>query len=92
MYLLESLHRAVLLLPIITALCFVFFVWQLFSRYNAKGAASVTASSATSGSPSAPYCPASAASWPELYAEFSNANFFRPQPGRRVITTYRLRF
>jgi outer membrane receptor protein involved in Fe transport len=28
----------------------------------------------------------------ELYAEFSNASFFRPQPGRRIITTYRMRF
>jgi len=28
----------------------------------------------------------------ELYAEFSNSTFFRPQPGQRVITTYRLRF
>lgn len=28
----------------------------------------------------------------ELYSEFSNATFFRPQPGRRTIATYRLRF
>jgi outer membrane receptor protein involved in Fe transport len=28
----------------------------------------------------------------ELYAEFSNASFFRPQPGRSVTATYRLRF
>jgi len=28
----------------------------------------------------------------ELYAEFSNATFFRPQPERRAIATYRLRF
>ncbi len=28
----------------------------------------------------------------ELYAEFSNAAFFRPQPERRVVATYRLRF
>lgn len=27
----------------------------------------------------------------ELYAEFSNASFFRPQPGQNVILTYRLR-
>jgi outer membrane receptor protein involved in Fe transport len=28
----------------------------------------------------------------ELYAEFSNAVFFRPEPGRRVSAAYRLRF
>ena len=28
----------------------------------------------------------------ELYAEFSNATFFRPQPGRSVTGSYRLRF
>ena len=28
----------------------------------------------------------------ELYAEFSNATFFRPQPGRSVTASYRLRF
>ncbi len=28
----------------------------------------------------------------ELYAEFSNATFFRPQPKRRVIASYRFRF
>ncbi len=28
----------------------------------------------------------------ELYAEFSNASFFRPQPGRNVTAVYRLRF
>ena len=28
----------------------------------------------------------------ELYAEFSNATFFRPQPKRSVILTYDLRF
>jgi outer membrane receptor protein involved in Fe transport len=28
----------------------------------------------------------------ELYAEFSNSTFFRPQPERRAIATYRLRF
>ena len=27
----------------------------------------------------------------ELYAEFSNASFFRPQPGRTIIANYRLR-
>jgi len=28
----------------------------------------------------------------ELYAEFSNATFFRPQPKRSFILTYDLRF
>ena len=28
----------------------------------------------------------------ELYAEFSNATFFRPQPGRSATASYRLRF
>ena len=28
----------------------------------------------------------------ELYAEFSNATFFRPEPGRNVRASYRLRF
>jgi|CXWL01.1.fsa_nt_gi outer membrane receptor protein involved in Fe transport len=28
----------------------------------------------------------------ELYAEFSNATFFRPEPGRTISATYRLRF
>jgi outer membrane receptor protein involved in Fe transport len=28
----------------------------------------------------------------ELYAEFSNATFFRPQPGRSLTASYRLRF
>ena len=28
----------------------------------------------------------------ELYAEFSNATFFRPEPGRNVKASYRLRF
>lgn len=28
----------------------------------------------------------------ELYAEFSNATFFRPEPGRQLTTSYRLRF
>ncbi len=28
----------------------------------------------------------------ELYSEFSNATFFRPQPGRSVTASYRLRF
>lgn len=28
----------------------------------------------------------------ELYAEFSNATFFRPEPGRSISATYRLRF
>ncbi|MCH7665539.1 MAG: TonB-dependent receptor [Acidobacteria bacterium] len=28
----------------------------------------------------------------ELYAEFSNATFFRPQPGRNATLTYRLRY
>jgi outer membrane receptor protein involved in Fe transport len=28
----------------------------------------------------------------ELYSEFSNATFFRPQPGRSFTTSYRLRF
>ena len=28
----------------------------------------------------------------ELYSEFSNATFFRPQPGRSVSGIYRLRF
>ncbi|HSM13457.1 MAG TPA: TonB-dependent receptor [Thermoanaerobaculia bacterium] len=28
----------------------------------------------------------------ELYAEFSNATFFRPEPGRNVKATYRIRF
>lgn len=28
----------------------------------------------------------------ELYAEFSNASFFRPEPGRNVKAAYRLRF
>ena len=28
----------------------------------------------------------------ELYAEFSNVSFFRPEPGRRVTAAYRLRF
>ena len=28
----------------------------------------------------------------ELYAEFSNASFFRPQPGRSLTASYRLRF
>lgn len=28
----------------------------------------------------------------ELYAEFSNATFFRPEPGRTLSATYRLRF
>ncbi len=28
----------------------------------------------------------------ELYSEFSNASFFRPQPKRRGIVTYRMRF
>lgn len=27
----------------------------------------------------------------ELYAEFSNASFFRPEPGRNIMVTYRLR-
>ena len=27
----------------------------------------------------------------ELYAEFSNAAFFRPQPGRNVLFSYRVR-
>ena len=28
----------------------------------------------------------------ELYAEFSNVSFFRPEPGRRFTAAYRLRF
>ena len=28
----------------------------------------------------------------ELYAEFSNATFFRPEPGRSINASYRLRF
>ena len=28
----------------------------------------------------------------ELYAEFSNATFFRPEPGRSVNASYRVRF
>ena len=28
----------------------------------------------------------------ELYAEFSNATFFRPEPGRNVKLSYRIRF
>ena len=28
----------------------------------------------------------------ELYAEFSNATFFRPEPGRHFIASYRIRF
>jgi outer membrane receptor protein involved in Fe transport len=28
----------------------------------------------------------------ELYAEFSNATFFRPQPGRNFVASYRVRF
>ncbi len=28
----------------------------------------------------------------ELYAEFSNATFFRPEPGRNFTASYRLRF
>ncbi len=28
----------------------------------------------------------------ELYAEFSNATFFRPQPGRNLTASYRIRF
>ena len=28
----------------------------------------------------------------ELYAEFSNATFFRPEPGRNVVASYRLEF
>ena len=32
-----NFHRAVLLLPVVTTLLAVFFCWQLFSRYRAKG-------------------------------------------------------
>jgi outer membrane receptor protein involved in Fe transport len=28
----------------------------------------------------------------ELYAEFTNASFFRPEPGRNAIVTYRWEF
>ena len=28
----------------------------------------------------------------ELYAEFSNASFFRPEPGRNFKASYRVRF
>jgi outer membrane receptor for ferrienterochelin and colicin len=28
----------------------------------------------------------------ELYAEFSNATFFRPEPGSNIVVTYRLRY
>ncbi len=28
----------------------------------------------------------------ELYAEFSNASFFRPEPGRNYSASYRVRF
>jgi hypothetical protein len=34
---LDSLHRAVLLLPVLTTLLAAFFTWQLFTRYRAKG-------------------------------------------------------
>lgn len=34
---LETLHRTVLHLPVITTVCAVIFSWQLFSRYRAKG-------------------------------------------------------
>lgn len=33
---LEPLHRAVLLLPVITTVCSIVFVWQLFSRYKSS--------------------------------------------------------
>ena len=32
-----DLHKAVLLLPVVTTFLSVFFCWQLFSRYRAKG-------------------------------------------------------
>jgi hypothetical protein len=28
----------------------------------------------------------------ELYAEFSNATFFRPEPGRTATVSYRVKF
>jgi len=28
----------------------------------------------------------------ELYAEFTNASFFRPEPGRNAVLTYRWEF
>lgn len=34
---LETLHRTVLHLPVITTVCAVIFSWQLFSRYRTKG-------------------------------------------------------
>jgi hypothetical protein len=33
----DSLHAAVLHLPVLTTLCALFFSWSLFSRYRAKG-------------------------------------------------------